>query len=94
MYAMQHPPPGTINSDMILIYNVNARHRAGRFAFIYFPGEILFQLTKVNKHAICYYKSISYDDVVFAFLWLENTIVNKICCIYEPIYALTTRLTK
>lgn len=44
-----HPP---LNRKTIL--NTNARHIAGRFAFCYFPQQMLSGLTKVNKaSAIC-----------------------------------------
>ncbi len=69
-------PPVPLNYT-VMILNTNARHNAGRFAFIYLPGEILFQLTKVNKHMIFVYKSVSYNYSNFASLRLENTIVNK-----------------
>lgn len=41
-----HIPPCPLNYT-VMILNTNARHNTGRFAFIYFPGEIQFQLTKV-----------------------------------------------
>lgn len=61
-----HIPPCPLNYT-VMILNTNARHNTGRFAFIYFPGEIQFQLTKVNKLMIFDYKSISYNYSIFAF---------------------------
>lgn len=39
-----HPP-----LQIKTIFNTNARHAAGRFAFYHCPKEILQELTKVNK---------------------------------------------
>ncbi len=69
-----YPPP---NSKIPFGHHTNARHIAGRFAFIYFPEVILFRLTKVNKPSVSLYKPISCACAISAFSRLENAKVNK-----------------
>jgi hypothetical protein len=54
-----HPPLQTKT-----IFNTNARHTAGRFAFSCFPGEILSELTKVNKVPAISLEPISCKGVI------------------------------
>lgn len=54
-----HPP-----LQIKTIFNISARHTAGRFASGYFLGEILSELTKVNKPVVMCYFSISCKGAV------------------------------
>jgi hypothetical protein len=80
--TMKYPPPD-ITNKITLAHHTNARHTAGRFAFIYFPDAIRFWLTKVNNYAICDYKPISCEHVVFAIPMPENSKVNKMGYSFE-----------
>lgn len=46
------------------IYNTNARHTAWRFAFYYFPRQILPELTKVNKVSAICLEPISCENMI------------------------------
>lgn len=68
-----HPPL----SIKTILYT-NARHIAGRFAFCYFPQQMLSGLTKVNKPGVTKSGPNTCKGTRLPIIKPDNQIVNKI----------------
>lgn len=90
---MKHPPTH-ITNKLAVTHSINARHTAGRFAFVFLPGVIPFQLTKVNKCILYSYKPASYIYTLLLFQGLKMQKLTKWATHVKPNNPLTTRLTK
>jgi len=72
-------PPGYYRYWMLDLWYMIPRSKGGVFVGRYFPKEILFRLTKVNKPSVIYLKSVCCGYVILLLIKLQVRMVNKIC---------------